>query len=245
MSGTGNPVEISNALNSAVSAEAGPFCPRRGSTTGNLVDQLVTSFCSANQEEKDSAASALSPRAKAALRGYAWLCAEDAIKGDSGDLVSRGLVAMAIAHGPSDDPGDHLINVAILFRSAQKLGLNATAVFAAAADLTKPLLNEWIRSFPAHSPGKYDLEKGFQVHESLTETDFVTSTGTGQSREKYGKSSVAFIPCDRSDPARSGRPRRRCFRSRGLVLTGISGHQQFCLLSADKEVHPPICTPPS
>jgi hypothetical protein len=65
--------------------------------------------------------------------------AEGAVKRNSGEMVSRGLVALTIENGPLDDPRHDVVNIAVLFRSAQKLGLNASALFAEAAELSNNL----------------------------------------------------------------------------------------------------------
>jgi hypothetical protein len=104
--------------------------------------------------------------------------AEGAVKRNSGEMVSRGLVALTIENGPLDDPRHDVVNIAVLFRSAQKLGLNASALFAEAAELSNnPWLKEWIYNFPFRSPENSDPEKAFYVHESFNRDGFCYERG--------------------------------------------------------------------
>lgn len=175
------PADISIALNAAVSEEGNLNYPQ----LEKIVEQLIASFCSANQQERDAATAALSEKAKAILRSYAWSRAEEAVRHNSEQMIPKGLAALAIENGPLDDPRHDVVNIAVLCRSADKLGLNASLVFAEAAAFTNnPWLKEWIRSFPSRSPEQRDLKKAFFVHESFNRDGFCYERGPWTVRRK-------------------------------------------------------------
>ena len=61
------------------------------------------------------------------------------------------------------------MRMSILFRSAQKLGLDATQLFADAADLaSNPMVQTAMRKFPARTPA----ERDFYIGEKTTDQGF-------------------------------------------------------------------------
>jgi hypothetical protein len=156
-----------------------------GSAIEDIVKRLLTSFRSASPEEREAATAALSSQAKLVLSRYAWTMAEEAVRRNSKEMVTKGLTALAVENGPSDDPRHEVVIIAVLFRSAQKLGLDTTTIFSdAAALVSNPWLRECILTFPSRVPENRDLEKAFYVHESFDKDGFRYERGPWTMRRR-------------------------------------------------------------
>jgi hypothetical protein len=160
------PVDVVARLNAAA-----PFTYEMGQPYQPVADEIVASligaFESASPEERAVARAALSRGSQWFLLCYAWERAEQAIRQNSGELVTQGLLALSIEDGGLD-PRDSIVRMAILFRSLRKLGLDATQPFGEAADLATHL-KAVMREFPARSPENRDFS---YVGESTTEQGF-------------------------------------------------------------------------
>jgi hypothetical protein len=98
--------------------------------------------------------------------------AEQAINQKSEKMVMQGLLTLSIEDGGMD-ARDSIVRMSILFRSAQKLGLDATQLFAEAADFaTNPYLKTAMLQFPARPPEHRDLGRAFFIGEKTTEQGF-------------------------------------------------------------------------
>jgi hypothetical protein len=86
-------------------------------------------------------------------------------------LITQGLRALAII-GEGDDIRDRLIDVAILYHAATKLGIDTVQLFREVASLAPSApLQDAMRSFPLRSPEDRDLS-AFWIHETLTDGEF-------------------------------------------------------------------------
>ena len=87
-------------------------------------------------------------------------------------MVTQGLSALSIDDGGLD-PRNSIERMAVLFRSAEKLGLDAVKLFAEAADLaTNPFLKAAMLGFPARRPEDRDLLEAFYIREKTTDRGF-------------------------------------------------------------------------
>jgi hypothetical protein len=118
--------EAAKALNAAASSPTNSAYPRPSRSAHSAIDKLIALFCNADREERDAATAVLEDDSKVVLGKYAWLKAEEAVRrGDNGDLLRKGLLALVAENGPSDDPRHDVVVIALLFNSAQKLHLDA------------------------------------------------------------------------------------------------------------------------
>ena len=115
-------MELVEQLNSGVSP-GGIRGPCRDSTD-DVIDDLIEAFCLAQQDQRAAARSAMSVTASLLLLHYAWIRAADAVRQESGEIVKQGLSALAIEDGRLD-AHESQIQMAVLFRSAEKLGIDA------------------------------------------------------------------------------------------------------------------------
>lgn len=174
--------EISEQLNAKAPTPTNPSKGRVNSLV-EVIDQLIESFCLADQEERDAASALLNAHAQVALQNYAWLKAEHAVRHKSEEMVRQGLVALVIEN--AEDPRHDVVIIAVLFRSAQRLKLDAQAVFGAVADFaTNEYLKLWMHGFPSRSLQHSDLEKAFHVHESFNKYGFCYERGPWTIRRK-------------------------------------------------------------
>jgi hypothetical protein len=131
-----------------------------------MIGRLIISFKSSTPEEREAARNVLSVGSSLALLGYAWEKAEVGVFHKSPEVVAEGLFALAIENGRLD-ARDNVVGIAVLFRSAQKLGMDARTDFARAADLiSNPWLEREMRNFPLRKPEQADLKRAFYIAES-------------------------------------------------------------------------------
>lgn len=167
-----SPTDLVGNLNGLVPPEHHSYHPLRDPTINQVVGELTQSFANATKQQQTEARAALTRRSRSPLMGYAWEMAEEAVTRNSAELVRQGLIALAIEDGIGD-ARDNIIRLAPLFRSAQKLGLDAEKLFAQTADLTtNPYLKSNMHNFPLRTPRQSDLEKAFYIHERNTEEGF-------------------------------------------------------------------------
>jgi len=145
------PIDLVVRLNAAA-----PFTYEMGQPYEPVADEimelLTDTFQSANVEQRDAARAALSRASRWFLLCYAWERAEQAVRQRTGKMVVQGLLALSIEDGGLD-ARDSIVRMSILFRSAQKLRLDAARIFANAADYAaNPLIQTAMRGFPARLP---------------------------------------------------------------------------------------------
>jgi len=137
-----------------------------------IMASLIDAFQSASVEQRGVARAELGRAARWFLLCYAWERAEQAIKQKSGEMITQGLLTLSIEDG-GFDARDTIVRMSILFRSAQKLGLDAVQLFAKAADFaTNPFLKTAMLEFPARPPEQRDLRMAFFIDEKTTEQGF-------------------------------------------------------------------------
>jgi len=167
-----SPTDLVGKLNGLVPPEHHSYDPLRDPTINQVVGELTQSFANATKQQQTEARAALTRQLRSALMGFAWEMAEEAVSCKSPELVKQGLIALAIDDG-ARDARDDIIRMAPLFRSAQKLGLDAEKLFAEAADLTtNSYLKSEMYNFPLRKPEHRDFGKAFYIHESNTKDGF-------------------------------------------------------------------------
>jgi hypothetical protein len=145
------PIDSVERLNAAV-PPAHDTGRRHPLVADEIMSSLIEAFLSAGAEQRNIARAALTRASRWFLLGYAWERAEQAIRQRSGEMVAQGLLALAIEDG-GYDARDSIMRMSILFRSAEILGLDATRLFANAADLAaNPMVQTAMREFPARPP---------------------------------------------------------------------------------------------
>jgi hypothetical protein len=131
------------------------------------VSDLCRAFLANPQGKLDSADGVL----RTALLGFAWHCAQEAVRKCSMGLVTEGLVALII-EGGGEDLRDNIVRLAVLFHSAQLLGMEAASVFQElASKSSNPLLAKEISEFPLRPPKTRNLD-AFLIRTSGNGTDF-------------------------------------------------------------------------
>jgi hypothetical protein len=135
------------------------------------VDPLIEAFVVANPSERARISSRLTPAALGILGTFASSMPVLAVRRASPMLITQGLRALAII-GEGDDIRDRLIDVAILYHAATKLGIDTVQLFREVASLAPSApLQDAMRSFPLRSPEDRDLS-AFWIHETLTDGEF-------------------------------------------------------------------------
>jgi hypothetical protein len=166
------PVDLVGKLNALAPPGHATYPSLRDPFVNEVIGFLTQSFATATDQQQAEARAALAYDSRCALMGYAWEMAEEAVSQSSAEMVRRGLLALAIEDGIGD-ARDNIIRLAPLFRSAQKLDLDAEKLFAEAADLTtNSYLKGAMRTFPLRSPEKRDLGKAFFIRERNTREGF-------------------------------------------------------------------------
>jgi hypothetical protein len=164
------PIDLVKRLNSAVPSTY--ITDQHLPVADEIMASLIDAFQSASVEQRGVARAELSPAARWFLLCYAWKMAEQAINQKSEKMVMQGLLTLSIEDGGMD-ARDSIVRMSILFRSAQKLGLDATQLFAEAADFaTNPYLKTAMLQFPARPPEHRDLGRAFFIGEKTTEQGF-------------------------------------------------------------------------
>jgi hypothetical protein len=165
-------VELVHNLNTLVPPEHRSLYPVRDPAINQVIGELTQSFAAATEQQREEARAELARPSHSVLLGYAWEMAEEAVSHCSAEFVRQGLIALAIDNGLRD-ARDNIIRLAPLFRSAQKLGLDAEKLFAEASELcTLPLLKSAMRGFPMRKPEHRDLGKAFFIREHNTKEGF-------------------------------------------------------------------------
>ncbi len=134
--------------------------------------QYSQAFIAASEHRRTAVRSSLTSDARRLLLNFAWDSAELAVEKKSPELVAVGLLAVAI-EGGDIDIGASTARIAVLYRSARKLGLNTEAIFRQAAEWAcSPQLAAAMQSFPLRSEEQLDLNKAFFIQEIDSEGRF-------------------------------------------------------------------------
>jgi hypothetical protein len=159
-------LDLVNELNRLVPASHNSVLPLRDPLIEAAIGRLVGSFISATKNEQDLARDAITRGSSLVLLGYAWDRAEFAVEHGSRQAIVDGLTAISLENARSD-ARDSVVRLAVLFRSAQRLGVDAGSWFAAAADATtNPWLKREIQDFPFRTQQQADLKAAFHIRES-------------------------------------------------------------------------------
>jgi hypothetical protein len=171
-------------LNSVVPVEYTMVNPLPDARTDGIIRAMAQAFCSADDQERALARAGLASQSKHVLLVFAWEAASLSVREKSAALVRDGLIALSIENGQLD-ARDSIVRMAVLFRSAQKLGLDVSRCFSEAAELaTDPYLKEAMRDFPSRSSQNRDLGKAFFIRETMTEHGFTYVQGSWPMRRR-------------------------------------------------------------
>jgi len=141
-------------LKESVLAETGP------SVIYPIIDRLCQIYSDGSAADREKIL-AIGHTARIPLLAYGWFSAEEAVRTESPDRISSGLIALII-EGGAEDLRDDIMRLAVLFHSACLLKMNAVTVFGDIARLSgNAVLAEEIRAFPTRPPGTRDLPAFF------------------------------------------------------------------------------------
>jgi len=139
--------------------------PGRVAAATEALRQYSQAFVAAGEHQGEGARTGLTSEARLLLLNFAWDSAEQAVEKKSPELVAGGLLALAIEGGNTDIRAS-TVRMAVLYRSARKLGLNTQALFSqASAWATSPQLAVAMQYFPLRSEEQIDLDKAFFIQE--------------------------------------------------------------------------------
>ncbi|SPF43811.1 hypothetical protein SBA4_3100009 [Candidatus Sulfopaludibacter sp. SbA4] len=164
------PIELVRQLNGAAPPGFGLGLPHP--PVDGIMAALIEAFRSADVNQRRAATEALTVDAELLLLSYAWESAAEAVRRSAPSILADGLAALSIENGRYD-ARDSIVQMAVLFRSAEKLGLNTVSLFTEAADLA--LDAEFKRvmvGFPSRLPENRDLGKAFFIGEKMTKDGF-------------------------------------------------------------------------
>lgn len=136
-----------------------------------LIAEIVPAYRSAETDVRRKIASSLSAHTSNALIGFAAKMAVEAVNQNTPELVSRGLVALAI-DGGRVDLRDGIVAMALLHHTAVKLGTDTQRVFAEAAISTSEEMNTAMRTFPLRKEEDRDIRAAFLHREKVTRKGF-------------------------------------------------------------------------
>ncbi len=164
--------DLIKELNALAPLEHHRLAPIRSAAINDVIGHLTQSFAAAGEDERAQARAALTQQSSEVLLAYAWEMAEEAVSRKSGEMVSRGLLALSLEDGKLD-ARDSIVRMAVLFRSAQRLGLDAETLFVWAANLAKDsYVKRGMQTFPLRSAENRDLRKAFYIWEANTSEGF-------------------------------------------------------------------------
>lgn len=138
----------------------------------DLVTALIESYRTSDRGERSAAVKRLTREGQQLLLDFAWEQAAESVRRRSGGTIANALAALSIEDGQYD-LRDSIVRMAVLFRSAEKLGLDASTLFAEAADLALSTeLQRALSSFPHRPPEHRDLGKAFYIRERVADGRF-------------------------------------------------------------------------
>lgn len=169
-----------NRLNGLMPAGYNSLDPLRQESISRATHALVESFCAAPEKDRWEARARLSRSAKLSMLGYAWQMAEDAVSCRDPGLIPDGLAALSIEDG-EQDLRDTVVRMALLYRSAEKLGIDPGPMFARVAELAcSPVTKGEMRTFPSRTPESRNFSPLYR--ELMTPEGFRYSTRPWPSR---------------------------------------------------------------
>lgn len=111
------------------------------------IEQLTKAFASAKPKEREEIVKRVQAPFRFVFESYAFYsAAQEAIRRNDPALVKRGLIALAIQNA-SPDWRDTLPFLAVLYRSACKLGLDTRALFHEVAEIACPAFRGLLDGF--------------------------------------------------------------------------------------------------
>jgi hypothetical protein len=136
-----------------------------------VISSIIEDFRTSDPASRKAISSRLNRYSQKRLLGYATGMAELAVRRQSPDLVSEGLIALVI-EGGREDIRDSVSCLAALYNSAVKLQLDAAKTFADVASLGEPgALQLGMSRFPFRPPKDRGLA-AFYLREINTEDGF-------------------------------------------------------------------------
>ena len=146
--------------------------PGRVAAATEAVRTFSQSFVAATEDQRKGSRTGLTDEARRLLLNFAWDSAELAVQDKLPALVAGGLLTIAIEGGELD-AGVSAARMAVLCRSAQRLGLDVKPLFRqAAAWATSPQLAAAMRDFPSRSAEDTDLTRTFSIRETASGNGF-------------------------------------------------------------------------
>jgi hypothetical protein len=164
--------ELVQELNGLALDEKNRSHPGRVQATTGAVQRFSQTFVAASEDQRRRSRAGFTDDARLLLLNFAWDSAEQAVQLRLAPLVAAGLLSIAIEGGELDS-GLSAVRLAVLCRSAQRLGINAKTLFAQAADwATSSEIATVMRGFPASSEDESDLDMVFRIRETNSEDGF-------------------------------------------------------------------------
>jgi hypothetical protein len=150
--------ELVQELNRLALDEKNKSHPGRVEATTGAVQRFSQSFVAASEDQRRRSRAGFTDDARLLLLNFAWDTAEQAVQLRLAPLVAAGLLSIAIEGGELD-ASLSTVRLAMLCRSAQRLGINSKTLFAQAADwATSAELATVMRGFPSRFADAADLD---------------------------------------------------------------------------------------
>jgi hypothetical protein len=126
-------------------------------STDEFVSSLVARLRGASNVQRAELEKQLTDAHSFALLMYAERMANEAVRTGKLEHLQNGLCAVALEDGRFD-ARENILVLSVLYRSAQKLGVDAEDLFAAAATLAHGEMEGLIREFPARPESARSIE---------------------------------------------------------------------------------------
>ncbi len=164
--------ELVQELNRLALDEGNRSHPGMVEATTGAVQRFSQSFVAASEDQRRRSRAGFTDDARLLLLNFASDAAEQAVQLRLAPLVAAGLLSIAIEGGELD-ASLSTERLAVLCRSAKRLGINAKVLFAQAADwATSSEITAVMRDFPSHTPDRSDADNPFQIREMDSEGGF-------------------------------------------------------------------------
>lgn len=129
------------------------------------VERLIGAFSSADPKGREEIVNRVKEPFRFVFESYAFYsAAQESIRLNEPSLVKRGLIALAIQNA-TPDWRDSLPFLAVLYRSASKLNLDAPRLFHEIAQISCPAFSRLIEGFVSHDGGVPTIES-FRLKEA-------------------------------------------------------------------------------
>lgn len=110
------------------------------------IERLADAFACSDPEEREEMVGQVEASFRFIFEGYAFHAAQEAIRRNDPGLVKRGLIALAIEN-TSRDWRDIIPPLALLYRSAGKLNMDASELFYEVAQIAFPPFRKLIEGY--------------------------------------------------------------------------------------------------